>query len=204
MGIYRDRVVGITPGSEQLPSPERLIFGIKDNHLLVPLDLCLFEQGSNGVTKLIQPNQPGRFLGANVKGTGNVKIGVIADYSLPSVLGVNPIVKITPDRSLSFSPNLKKLDPITPGDVKKDDRVTFSMNGVRVAGKVKNPIPTELPYLTFDFRINAYEVEFEQKLIDIDSIHGARVFYPETEKTLGMLIGSSLDKTALVFPAYLV
>jgi hypothetical protein len=74
---------------------------------------------------------------------------------------------------------------------------------VRVIGEVQNHIPTQLPFIQPSFTVDAYEVKFKQRLIDIDSVHGARVFYPSTGQILGMLIGSQ-GTNAIVYPADLI
>ncbi|BAY41981.1 hypothetical protein NIES2111_63770 (plasmid) [Nostoc sp. NIES-2111] len=195
MGIYRN----ITAKFKQ--SAERLLFAKKDDYLLAPIDICLFEQTDDGA-KFISSNTPGQFIGVEVRATGNVKIGVISEYSLPSVLPAYPIVKITPDSDLSISPTLN-FDPIDSNQVRNNDKVVLSIGGVRVTGEVQNHIPTNLPFIGPSFTVEAYEVKFEQRLIDIDSVHGAKVFYPSTGKILGMLIGSQ-GTNAIVYPAHLI
>ncbi|MDJ0616925.1 MAG: hypothetical protein QNJ63_09300 [Calothrix sp. MO_192.B10] len=195
MGIYRKRT------GQFKESGERLLFGKKDGYLLAPIDICLFEQTPTGQA-FIHSRTPRQFIGTEVRGTGNAKIGVIFDYSEPSVLSVNPIVKITPDPLVSISPTLAEFNPIERSQVREGDEVMFTINnGVRIKGKVRNPIPTQLPFIVGDFEAEVYEVEFNQRLID--SVHGARVFYPSTGKILGMLIGTQ-GTNALVYPADLM
>lgn len=194
MGIYR------TKTAQFKQSAERLLFGKKDDYLLAPIDICLFEQTANGAT-FIQSNTSGQFKGVEVRGTGNMKIGVISEYFEPSALPVNPIVKITPAPDFSLSPPLESFNSIDPRQVRKDDEVVFIIDKVQVTGKVQNPTPTQLPFIQPSFQVDAYEVKFEQRLID--SVHGARVFYPKTEKILGMLIGSQ-GTNAIVYPAHLI
>ncbi|WP_445632532.1 hypothetical protein NSTC745_04076 [Nostoc sp. DSM 114161] len=196
MGIYR------TKTAQFKQSAERLLFGKKDDYLLAPIDICVFEQTAAGAT-FIQSSTPGQFKGVEVRGTGNMKIGIISEYSVPSVLPVNPIVKITPAPHLNLSPTLEDFDPIERNQVKKGDKVVFSVNGVRIIGEVQNPAPTQLPFIQPSFQVEAYEVKFEQRLIDIDSVHGARVLHSKTEKILGMLVGSQ-GNNAIVYPADLI
>ncbi|AVH68510.1 hypothetical protein [Nostoc sp. 'Peltigera membranacea cyanobiont' N6] len=196
MGIYRNKTARFKQ------SAERLLFAKKDDHLLAPIDICLFEQTASGAT-FINSNTPGEFIGTEVRATGNVKIGVISEYSVPSVISINPIVKITPDPLLSLSPTLQSFNPIARSQVRIGDQVVFSIDGVRVIGEVQNHIPTQLPFIQPSFTVDAYEVKFKQRLIDIDSVHGARVFYPSTGQILGMLIGSQ-GTNAIVYPADLI
>ncbi|MEH1903572.1 MAG: hypothetical protein V7L04_19725 [Nostoc sp.] len=195
MGIYRNK----TPQFKQ--SAERLLFAKKDDHLLAPIDICLFEQTIGGAT-LIPSNTPGQFRGVEVRATGNLIIGVISEYSVPSVLPAYPIVKIQSDSDLSISPTLN-FNPIDPSQVRIGDEVVFSIGGVRVTGEVQNPTPRQLPFIQASFTVDAYEVKFDRRLIDIDSVHGARVFYPSTGEILGMLIGSQ-GTNAIVYPAHLI
>lgn len=153
MGIYRNKTARFKQ------SAERLLFAKKDDYLLAPIDICLFEQTAAGAT-LIPSNTPGQFIGVEVRSTGNVKIGVISEYSVPSVLPAYPIVKITPDSDLSISPTLN-FNPIDSSQVRNDDKVVFSIGGVRVTGEVQNHIPTQLPFIEPSFTVEAYEVKFD-------------------------------------------
>lgn len=204
MGIYRKSAQGYQE------SPERQIYGIKNNRVIVPLDVCILEQGADN-PRLILPSTPIFENTADIILTGgDAKIGTIKDYDIPSVLsGINPVVRVKPADDVEFSDELLNSlnNPLVPEDVNVGDKIVLIIDGVRVTGEIVEGL-ANFSYELLDFEVNAYQVKFNRLLLDF--VHGARVFNPRNNKTLGMLISTENQADedgnylALVYPAHLI
>jgi hypothetical protein len=204
MNIFRAR-------HDNVPeSPVRTLYGRKGNLLLLPLDVCIL-QTVNGNEEFRPSPETARLIAAPIQDEKDGRIGLIAKYDWPSLLGsngngtvANPVVTV----QLAPSANVKGVEDLRVLAC----RVELGDAVVCVEGGAEGVVVRDMGWCAYPdltHRVKAYRVEFRQHISN--RAHGSAVRLKSGGDLVGMLIathnqGDGADSSggvcrALVYPA---
>lgn len=190
-------------------SPLRMLYGRKNERLILPLDICIVLE-RDGKEVLFLPASHGIHNNDPIVNTGGGELGRIGRYDFPpaNMFEIQPYTEVISNIPVEMVPlgqapavNAQKQD-IVEIEILND---SFEPTPTGVRGNIVQ-LPMSYAYPDLAHRVTAYHVHFNQRLRSVQ--HGSRVVMVRDRSLLGMLFvtENKSDGTCetLVFPAHLL